>query len=330
MGDIALLIISLGIILVGAELFTNAIEWFGKRLNLGAGAVGSVLAAVGTALPETMVPVIAILGGGGGSSDHEVGIGAILGAPFMLATLAFFISGLAVLLFRRHNRPMLLDARVVRRDLSFFLIVYSVAALASFLPHHSLKLVASVFLVLAYGYYVYQTCKSCYGEGSHEQLSPLYIARRNHNPGMLLVVIQLILALGAIILGANEFVTGVKAVATATGIPVFVLAMIITPIATELPEKFNSVIWLRKNKDTLAIGNITGAMVFQSSVIPALGIVLTEWKLDTLGLLSVILALASAAVPYLFMRRSGVIKPAALLLGGFFYVLFIVGVVIAH
>ena len=83
-------------ILLGAELFTNGIEWFGKKLDLAEGAVGSVLAAVGTALPETMIPLIAILITGGAAAN-EVGIGAILGAPFMLSTLAMFVTGIAVL-----------------------------------------------------------------------------------------------------------------------------------------------------------------------------------------------------------------------------------------
>jgi cation:H+ antiporter len=50
--DIVLLIGSLAIILVAAELFTNGIEWVGHKLNLAEGAVGSVLAAVATAMPD--------------------------------------------------------------------------------------------------------------------------------------------------------------------------------------------------------------------------------------------------------------------------------------
>src|SRR4026207_2577305 len=134
------------IILLGAELFTNGIEWFGRKLELAEGAVGSVLAAVGTALPETMIPIIAILSGGGASAargagavtglpgtvtpvvailsgggssaSHGVGVGAILGAPFMLSTLAMFVTGVAVLYVAR-RRPtgdvMPGDTRVPRR-----------------------------------------------------------------------------------------------------------------------------------------------------------------------------------------------------------------------
>src|SRR3982751_1591826 len=94
--DLLILAVGLVVILVGAELFTNGIEWFGHKLGLAEGAVGSVLAAVGTALPETMIPIVAILFSGEAHSD-EIGVGAILGAPFMLATLAMFVTGLVVL-----------------------------------------------------------------------------------------------------------------------------------------------------------------------------------------------------------------------------------------
>lgn len=327
MEDVAILILSLGIILIGAEGFTNGVEWLGQRLNLGAGAVGSILAAVGTALPETMVPVIAFLGGGG-EQKAEVGIGAILGAPFMLSTLAFFIAGLSVLIFRRHNRPLLLDRSVLQRDLSFFLIVYSVAILASFLPNHFLKILAALALVIFYAVYVFRTLRESKGGGEeHENLPPLYLARRSHHPAMGVILGQIGLALLAIVAGAHGFVGAVQEVAVVTGIPAFVLSLIITPIATELPEKFNSVLWLRRGKDTLALGNITGAMVFQSSVIPALGLLFTPWVLDSLALLSAVLALSAALMPYLALRRKGVIFPAYLLIGGGFYLVFLVSAV---
>src|SRR3712207_8611897 len=42
-------------------LFRSAVELLGHRLNLDQGSVGSVLAAIGTALPETMIPVVAVV-----------------------------------------------------------------------------------------------------------------------------------------------------------------------------------------------------------------------------------------------------------------------------
>jgi len=324
LSDIALLLVSLAIILSGAELFTNGVEWLGQKLKLGDGAVGSILAAVGTALPETLIPIIAIFGIGKETQGTEIGIGAILGAPFMLATLAFFITGLAALIFRRNNRPLFLDTKVVQRDLKFFLIVYSMAILASFLPTQALKNGMAWALVLAYAMYVILILRDCKNASQHQKLPPLYLARQNQNPSLVKVIGQITLALIAIVVGANVFVSAVQPIALAFGIPVFVLSLIITPIATELPEKFNSVLWISRGKDTLAMGNLTGAMVFQSSIITAIGIALTPWELDTLALTSALLAIGAALIPYISLRRTGLIRPTTLLIGGVFYLLFMV------
>lgn len=332
MRDVAFLLISLGIILLGAEAFTNGVEWLGKRLGLGAGAVGSILAAIGTALPETMVPVIAILFGKGSAHASEVGIGAILGAPFMLGTLAFFISGVAALLTRvkgQRRQFMHVDSSILERDLRFFLISYTVVVLISFFPTHGIKEVVAAFLVGAYIFYAYQTIQD--GKGVDEgEISPLYLAPRSHNPQTPIILLQVCGALVLIVFGAKTFVGSVENLSTAWGIPAFILSLIITPIATELPEKFNSVIWIRQGKDTLALGNITGAMVFQSSIIPAIGITLTPWQLEPLALISAILALMAAAVPFWFVRWRGEISPLQLLWGGAFYVAFILAVMRVH
>ncbi len=328
MKDIIFLIFSLGIILLGAEIFTNGVEWLGKRLRLGEGAVGSILAAVGTALPETMIPIIAILSNNG-AAGHDVGIGAILGAPFMLGTLALFVVGISVLLFRRSNRPMYINHQVLTRDLKFFLGVYFLAIIASFLPSHTLKLLVVIILLGAYITYVFNTIRSSHGEVDlNDELPPCYFSRRCKEPRIIIILGQIMVALLIIVAGAEIFVSSVQKVASAVGIPVLVLALIITPVATELPEKFNSVIWVRRGKDTLAMGNITGAMVFQSSVIPALGIALTPWELEPLALVSALLALASASLQYVFLIKRKTIFPAGLLLGGVFYAIFI-GVIVA-
>ncbi|MCL1790528.1 MAG: sodium:calcium antiporter [Peptococcaceae bacterium] len=327
--DILWLVVSLAIILAGAEFFTNGIEWLGKKLNLGEGAVGSVLAAVGTALPETLIPLIAIFRGG--EESLHVGIGAILGAPFMLVSLAMFITGLAAVIVRRKKNlrktPLNLNTSVMSRDIGFFIIVYTVAILASFLAQPG-KIVVALFLVGAYGFYVYRTIRTSVGQhDKSHQINPLYLAYRKSNPVLGIVMFQILAALGIIVLGANIFVGSVTHVAETLGMPVLWLSLIITPIATELPEKFNSVIWIIRGQDTLALGNISGAMVFQSSLIPAIGILLTPWKLETLGLLSALLALCAALWLFFSLRRSRTLWPGQLLLCGLFYIVFIVVVV---
>ncbi len=331
MSSIGILILSLGIILLGAEIFVNGVEWLGEKLNLSEGAVGSVLAAVGTALPETLVPVIAILFGHG-KVGHEIGIGAILGAPLMLSTLAMFVTGFAVIIFRRRRvkgTKIQVDYSSTSRDLGFFIIVFTAAILTGTLPPglRHWQLIIAAFMVISYILYVYVMISEERDLDSDYELPPFYFARKDRNPPLSLVIVQVLLALLLIIAGANTFVGGVKEVAAIYQIPAFILALIIAPVATELPEKFNSVIWISREKDGLALGNITGAMVFQCSLIPALGIFLTDWQLSGGAFLSAILALAAAATLYIELLRKKHLTAGTLMLMGVFYAVFLAGVI---
>jgi cation:H+ antiporter len=296
------LIAALALILVSAELFTNGVEWFGRRYELGEGAVGSVLAAVGTALPETLVPIIAIVFTGGAAAA-DVGVGAILGAPFMLASIAMVVTGAAVVIFAwrgRRSIDVTVNEDVMRRDLSHFLIAYALAMGAGMIPVRPLHYALSVGLLVFYGYYVWETMRS---EGDlGEDTKPLYFHRHPEMPHRYRIFLQVGVAVTGIVLGAAVFVREVQVLSVTLGAAPLVVSLLITPIATELPEKFNSVLWIRQRKDTLALGNITGAMVFQSTFPVSVGLIFTTWQLNTTGLVSGILALISGMVFYLTLR----------------------------
>jgi len=357
--DVLILLGALALILSGAELFTNGIEWFGHKLNLAEGAVGSVLAAVATAMPETLIPVIAIVGptlfGGGSPNSAEIGVGAILGAPFMLATLAMFVTGVAVLIVARGGRrgtQLGINVRVLSRDVIFFLAAYSVAIGSAFLPvdFHVGRWVVAAGLVATYAFYVraHFTDPAEMGDGS--DLNRLHLTRLTGGraardaaavargsegesaegvratPRLRIIVTQVVGALALIVIGAQVFVGAVEHLSNVIGLDPKILALIIAPIATELPEKFNSVIWVRSGKDTLAMGNITGAMLFQSCLPTVLGILFTEWSFSASSALS--FASAGAALgatllifgTMLFRHR---LSAWTLLIGGPIYVAYI-------
>ena len=90
------------------------------------------------------------------------------------------------------------------------------------------------------------------------------------------VIMQLLVALGAIVGGAHLFVEQVLHVADSAGLEPLVLSLVLAPFATELPEKANSFFWVRDGKDSLALGNITGAMVFQSTIPVSIGLLFHE------------------------------------------------------
>lgn len=325
MMDVFMALISLVIILLGCAVFTNAVEWLGKILGAHQGMVGSVFAAVGTALPETMVPIVAILFSSGAASS-DIAIGAIAGAPFMLGTLGFLITGTAVLAYSaagRRSIKITVNEKVMQKDLSFFIGVYGLAIAAAFLPAlGSLRIFISMILLLAYVWYIKSiAATSC----EHvEEPAPLYLSHWFKLKRIdILTPVQLVIALGIIIFGAHLFITEVEQVAGWIGISPLILSLIVTPIATELPEKMNSVLWIRQSKDTMAIGNLTGAMVFQSSIPVTIGLLFTPWQVQGAVMVSALLALGAAAVQLIWLRFKGGITPASLLMGGLLYVVFL-------
>jgi cation:H+ antiporter len=346
MNDVLILLVSLVVILFGAELFTNGIEWLGRKLGLGEGAVGSVLAAVGTALPETLIPIIAIVFATAEGS-HEVGVGAILGAPFMLSTLAMFVTGLGVLAFRARRATgtaLSVDTGVLAHDLRYFFIGYGLAVGAAFIPAElsAGRWIVAVILVGLYAWYVKGHLSGEAGDHD-EELAPLRMHRLDSgahrldpsDPRLRVITVQVLAALGLIIVGAVFFIESVNNVAHALGVSEVLLALVIAPIATELPEKFNSIIWVRQNKDTLALGNITGAMVFQSAIPTVFGLVLAAdtWVVregSYTAFASAAIALIATAVIFLPAQRRGGLSARHLLVGGVFYLgylLFVIGLI---
>ena len=337
--DLIVLFIALVVILIGAELFTNGIEWFGRSLNLAEGAVGSVLAAVGTALPETLIPIIAIVFATGQASD-EIGVGAILGAPFMLSTLAMFVTGIAILAFRGRRATggeLRIDASVLAHDMRYFAIAYGLAIGSAFLPQEPvwIRWIAAAALIGIYAWYVRGHLRADAAE-EEEELAPLRFRRvdvRAHRndpavPRLRAINLQVLVALGFIIVGAVFFVDAVEHLASSLGVSEVLLALVIAPVATELPEKFNSIIWVRQNKDTLAMGNITGAMVFQSCIPTVVGLVLASeaWAIregSYTAFASAGIAFAASAAIFLPMARRGGLHGRHLLVGGAFYLAYL-------
>ena len=323
--DIVFLFASLLAILVSCYIFVNAVECLGDAFNLHQGIVGSILAAIGTALPETIIPILAILFSRSAGS-HDVGIGAIAGAPFMLSTLAFFVTGAAVLMysaFGKRSRTMNVNTGIISKDLTFFLIIYG-TAVGTTLFHEIIWLKILIALLLLLSYLVYLKLIVSDQADLLENVEPPYVKRYFKVPeNVSWISLQLVFGLFVMLAGAHFFIRSIQGLSLTLGIAPLILSLIITPIATELPEKLNSVIWVGRNKETLAIGNLTGAMVFQSCFPVVFGMIFTPWNLRGLTLVSALLALAGAAINLVWLKTFKHMSPFVLMAGGVLYVVFI-------
>ena len=330
--EIITLFIALVVILIGAQAFTNALEHLGERLGISEGVTGSIFAAVGTALPETMVPIFAIFSSVGSLEvRHEVGIGAILGAPLMLSTLAFCLMAGVALPRRGWQGRFNPEPTGLSRDLKWFSFAYCLGFLAVFVPSEwqLIRGSISLMLVLLYGLYLLLTIRasSSLVEEGHgtEADHALYLSTIGLPHHMFVILCQLGIGFVLIMLGAKGFVHGIESLSNLINISALVLSLLIIPVATELPEKVNSIIWIRRGRDTLAFGNITGALVFQGSLLPALGILLTPWVPNEVILMGMGMTLVASTYLFLIVR-AGSLKVSHLVLNGACYIVFVMGV----
>jgi cation:H+ antiporter len=282
------LLVMLIVILIAAEVFTNALEHLGEKLGISEGVTGSIFAAVGTALPETLVPLLAIFtytsATGGAGAGHDIGVGAILGAPLMLATLSLSLMAISVWKPRGTHGHLRPERTGLTRDLNFFIIAFTFAAIAMVIPHTQAVIRYGIGFIMVMIYFIYvlmtiRASKALVDDGhATEADSDMFLCKLGLPNNMPVIMLQLLIGLGLLIFGAKGFIDQVEGVAAIIGISALLLSLLIIPIATELPEKVNSILWIRKGKDTLAFGNITGAMVFQGTLLPAIGIMLTPWQ----------------------------------------------------
>jgi cation:H+ antiporter len=307
------LLVMLLVILVAAEVFTNALEHLGMRLKISEGVTGSLFAAIGTAMPETLVPLLALFAGTESTEiNEEIGVGAILGAPLMLSTLSLALMAASVLKSRGIGGHIAPERSGLVRDLNFFLVSFAIAAAALFVPHgwrhaglvHILMALSLVFL-----YFIYvlltlrvsaQLVRDGHGTAAHHDM---FLCRLGIPDRVPAIVLQLALGLGLLVVGAEGFIYGVEHISARSGVSALLLSLLIVPVATELPEKVNSILWIRRGKDTLAVGNITGAMVFQGSLLPAIGLLLTPWDMRPEVLAGVLVTITAALWLRLVLAR---------------------------
>lgn len=368
-----IIVLLLGI-LVSCETFTNAIENLGEKLNIGHEFTGSVLAAVGTALPETILPLVAIYMASQGAIEavgakNDIAIGAILGAPFLLSTLAMFLLGLSIYTHQKSRKSNVLqvNAKHLERDLVYFLKVFFIAILATslssdYLTHiisqacntelgikilnlfntgiptqcmddtsFILRAIIGFLIVALYINYLIVTYKASKqefsGDYTIDDCPILYLERfLGLKVNMITVVIQTLIGLGGIIYFAHGFVETVEHLSGIINMSPLVLSLIISPIATELPEKVNSWIWSSQGKDVLAMGNLSGAMVFQASIPCAIGIVLTPWVLSPIALICAALAIVSTLVLLITLKVKKELNYKVLLACGVFYLIYLITV----
>jgi cation:H+ antiporter len=363
------LVICAVVIYLSCEWFVNGVEWLGDRLRVGSLAVGTVLAAFGTALPESVVTFVAVALRRGDVGD-QVGMGAALGGPLVLSTIAYGVAGGALLVHRRRagaaagavadagagadvgvgavadagagagagavadadagvgvgadvvHGPVLTlrQSRRLAGDQTAFIVIF-VAKVTLGLVAFAYKPWLGLLFFAAYGGYVWREMRGDPDDVEAGELEALKLRPRHKVPGLPAIVTQTVLALAVVFVAAEIFVGQLEAVGPMLGLSPAVTAVLLSPVATELPETMNAVIWIRQGKTRLALGNISGSMMIQATVPSGLGLLFTPWLFDAPLVLAA--AVTLLAISYLLvLLRSGRLTPLLLTCAAAWYALF--------
>lgn len=335
MEHIALLIACAAAIYLACEWFVNAVEWLGARLRVGPIAVGTVLAAIGTALPESVVTLVAVAFGDG-ADRKDIGVGAAMGGPLVLSTVAYAVAGVMLFAVAKSlarksamtraeaTSDLLADVDFARlkRDQVWFISIF-VVKFGLGLFAFSLKPWLGLLFFAAYAAYFIKEMRE-EGVASSKDLERLKLQPKVASPAMWAVIGQTAGTLVVIYLASQLFVEQLEWAGPELGLSATVVALLLSPIATELPEIMNAIIWIRQRKATLAFANISGAMMIQATVPSGIGILFTTWKFDGPLVLSGLVTGAAMAFMVFAIRKTFAI-PATFACAGAFYFVFVAG-----
>jgi cation:H+ antiporter len=326
---ILLLLVSAAAIDLACSWFVNAVEWLGARLQVGTVAVGSVLAAIGTALPESVVTFVAVVFGSG-SERKEIGIGAAMGGPLVLSTIAYGVVGVVLILVHHSARLRPKGADELIGDQRWFFVLFIAKLVLGLVVFNWKPWLALAFLA-AYAVYVVRELREASADGGHsaEELEPLkLVSKRPHPPGWAIAV-QTIGTLAIIFAASQLFVSQIETLGPHLGLAPAVTALLLSPIATELPEVLNAVIWVRQGKEELALANVAGSMMIQVTIPSAIGIAFTPWHFSPTVTLAGVITLVAVAIT-LLLGRLRRLTSGTLLTGFGLYGLFFAGMLILN
>jgi cation:H+ antiporter len=177
-----------------------------------------------------------------------------------------------------------------------------------------------ILFLATYGLYVKRELSNDEESLDSEDLEPLKLRPRDEDPSMFWAVTQTVLALVVIAGASHVFVDQIELLGVAMGASPHVAALLLAPVATELPEIMNALIWVRQGKERLALANISGAMMIQATIPSALGIFMTPWLLDGPLLAAGLFTMLSIGLLWLRFRRSAMSVPALSAVGGLYAV----------
>ncbi len=263
MADNVLLLLGwLGELIFASWLLSDGAEHLAERW--GGRFVGRTLLSVATTLPEIGIVVAAAKNG-----SYSIAIGSALGSNLFMMTF-----GLAIMLIiattRLSKAPQkFIDVKEFGLD-KIFLIMTAVAGAVMFINGYDVMdgiVFAGLFAVyLGFAFREMKKEKKTIPLESnlHENHSQIK-SKKHFTRAMILFVAGTI----GIFIGAEPFVHALEGVSVDLGVSVVMLAVIVSPIAGEMPEKISMIFLARKGAGgaSIAVANVLGSKILNNTLL---------------------------------------------------------------
>ena len=243
------LIISLSVLIWGADKFIDNSSIIAKKLGLSELTIGLTIVALGTSAPEIFVGISSVLNG-----TESIAMGAVVGSNISNIALIFGVSCIGISMQPAKTNPI-----------QFIPFILAVIVLGLGLQDLKITKAESVEFLFVFAAFMYVTYLYRIPDKIYES--------DNSNIKIGNTTLMLILGLLALIVGSNYAVINAEKIATIINIPQVIIGLTIIAIGTSLPELAATISAIIKNKNDMVIGNVIGSNVMNIAlVIPIIGI----------------------------------------------------------
>ena len=242
------LIISLSVLIWGADKFIDNSSLIAKKLGLSELTIGLTIVALGTSAPEIFVGISSVLNG-----TESIAMGAVVGSNISNIALIFGVSCIGISMQPAKTNPM-----------QFIPFVLAVIVLGLGLQDLKITKAESIEFLFVFAAFMYFTYLFRIPDKIDES--------DNSNIKTGKTTLLLIFGLLALIVGSNYAVVNAENIATILNVPQVIIGLTIIAIGTSLPELAATISAIIKNKNDMVIGNVIGSNVMNIAlVVPIIG-----------------------------------------------------------
>jgi cation:H+ antiporter len=242
------LIISLSVLIWGADKFIDNSSLIAKKLGLSELTIGLTIVALGTSAPEIFVGILSVLNGA-----ESIAMGAVVGSNISNIVLIFGVSCIGISMQPAKTNPI-----------QFIPFILAVIVLGLGLQDLKITKAESVEFLFVFAAFMYVTYLYRIPDKIDES--------DNSNIKIGNTTLMLILGLLSLIVGSNYAVINAEKIATILIVPQVIIGLTIIAIGTSLPELAATISAISKNKNDMVIGNVIGSNVMNIAlVVPIIG-----------------------------------------------------------